>query len=163
VTLKKGWRSPVDWEAVRADFAPDGAWRDVYVFDTSASDWQLFINMIRERRLPMRFFVDGEDAELPSDVMEIFALWEAHSPLLRLAVRGLDLNCHFFTEDQLELDLDPEMIDEHRVVELVDFIVSLGDLLKKDVVVTYENVPTAEIIRYVSTTGVVSVGRSHDS
>ena len=83
MSRKEGWRSAVAWEQVRVAFIPDGAWRDVYVFGTNMTDWQAFLDAIRDRRLPIRFFVDGEETELPETAAKIFAIWEAHSPLLR--------------------------------------------------------------------------------
>lgn len=155
-------RARIAWEDVRAAFAPDGTWRDLSVFDTDLADWQAFLDMIRHGGVPMRFSVDGEHVELPRAVADVFALREGHRPLLRIAPGGLDLACHFFTEDELELDLDPGSVDERRFDDLVELMVALGDVLGKDVVLTYESAPALEILRYARAAGRVSIASSNE-
>ena len=62
------------------------------------------------------------------------------------------MNCHFFLEDELELDLDPEELtdddDDARADAIPMFMAELGEALRKPVLMTAENAPDAVIFRY---------------
>jgi len=62
------------------------------------------------------------------------------SNLLTLEVDEIYVNCRFFQSNDLEFDLRPEeVLNEKRFVALSDFMLALGQLLEKHVVLTYQN------------------------
>ena len=65
------------------------------------------------------------------------------------------LNCHFFTEDEVEFDLDPREMKPELLGTLVDFFRLLGEATTKPVLLTMENMPEAVIMRFEPTTGKV--------
>jgi hypothetical protein len=69
------------------------------------------------------------------------------------------VNCHFFSEDEIEFDLDPRDMNAELLPLLLDFLTVLGKATNKLVVLTMENMPDAEIMRFEPSSGeVVYVG-----
>ncbi|MEM7090346.1 MAG: hypothetical protein AAF496_12315, partial [Pseudomonadota bacterium] len=59
------------------------------------------------------------------------------------------IHCHFFTESELELDVDPKhIVSQQGLNEISEFIIGLGKVLKKNVVLTEENAPAAVWLSY---------------
>jgi hypothetical protein len=77
----------------------------------------------------------------------IFRQGEHDPVLLKIFVGDIQLNCHFFSPDEIELDpvevASPE--DQQRVL---DFIHQLGRTLDRPVVLTGENQPDMESYRF---------------
>jgi hypothetical protein len=72
-------------------------------------------------------------------------------------VGGVTLNCHFFYEGEIELDVDPrEVTDDARADAILTFMAELGQAMKKEVLMTAENVSDAVIFRYDPATGQIS-------
>lgn len=60
--------------------------------------------------------------------------------LLSLDISGVLLNCHFFTQTQIEFDLDPaEVRSADQLVKLFEFMQAVAGTLGKDVLMTPEN------------------------
>jgi hypothetical protein len=72
----------MNWTTVRHAFDYNGSWRDIYVFHTDLKLWQALLDFLREQRgYVLEYSRDGQSAELPTDVAEIFTTWKAASPL----------------------------------------------------------------------------------
>jgi hypothetical protein len=135
------------WSDVRFEFEPDGSWRDVYVFETTRGEWQALLDWVLTIDPSPRFTVDSEPAPLPPSVDWMFEHREEIAPSLHFVHRGVDYGLHFFQDDEIELDIDPREIRERN---WSDFIATLSDvsrLLKRDVLVTPENLPQVAILR----------------
>ena len=97
----------------------DGSLRDVYFTDIGADGWSKFIQFASTYRLTYK--ADGEDAEFPG-VEEVFRLRDT-SHCLSIWICDAAANCHFFLKDEIELDLDPREIIDHKEHDaLLDFI-----------------------------------------
>lgn len=140
----------LEWEAIAADFEPDGSFRDVYVIDTTVEDWQRLVTFIRQWGWWHAYEEDGHATRLPSDVREIFGRRSRVSVLLRLRpFRLLNINCHFFGEDEIEFDLDPrEVSGQEGLDELCAFVRTVGRALERRVIVTLENSQEVELMAY---------------
>jgi hypothetical protein len=72
---------------------------------------------------------------------EALSLRESDPVLLQITIRdAVILNCHFFTADEIELDVDPRAIN--GAVEagaLHDFVQWLADSVGQRAIVTFEN------------------------
>ncbi len=148
--------SPVDWRIVAGDLKPDGALRDIYVHDATLADWQVALDHVRERYAPLQFLVDGQPADLPGQVADIFPIWERASPLLNFNLSGIDVACHFFTGEQIEFDLRPEEVTgPERLASLISFLRELATAVGKPAVLTMENMPNAVILRADPASGAV--------
>jgi hypothetical protein len=70
--------------------------------------------------------------------------------VLALDVAGVQVNCHFFTAEEIELDLDPrEVVDEESFQAVTALLLELGRLLGKRSILTYENSQDALVLEYV--------------
>ncbi len=100
--------------------------------------------------LPALFRRDGVEQEPPGDVEDILDATEDAALLLILHVDGLDLNCHFFTVDEIELDLDPQEGNDEKLFAAVTNFLLLGRLLGRRVILTAEDTQDAIILEYSS-------------
>lgn len=138
----------VNWEEYRSFFNWDGSWLDLYIIRTTKDDWQRLLDFLRSRDFPFQFSLD-EECPLPQEAAEIFATWEHAVPLLRIQTDGPVLNCHFFTEEEIEFDLDPREVPTEREAEkLFQFIQALGKALGKAVRMTPENLQEKVLLEY---------------
>ena len=64
----------IDWSAVAHEFEWDGSLRDMYVQDTSVTEWQVVLDAIRTRYPPLTFLAGGVPSELPEIAAEVFPL-----------------------------------------------------------------------------------------
>jgi hypothetical protein len=144
----------MEWAKVAAELVWDGSLRDLYVFETSEPDWDAFLSALPSWPYETSFLVDGEPAELPRSAADAFQIRERAAPNLRVNVSGITVCVHFFTPDELELDIDPrDVSDSTRLAALSEFICQLGQLLNRPVVLTHENQPEHLIARYLPNTG----------
>ena len=131
----------------REAFGADGSLRDLYIKGTDLAAWQRFVDHL-VRTYDTEFVREPRETT-PPPVAEIFATRQDHSPTLRVDVHGLRINTHFFTEDEIELDLDPaEIRSQNDLVHLLAFMRELGELLDREVVLTPENADDVPIYRY---------------
>lgn len=103
---------PVLWE-------DDGSLRDVLFTDIGPEGWSRFIRFVSLCRLTYKS--DGEEAEFPG-VLEIFNRRD-RSHCLSIRFGEAIANCHFFLEDEIELDLSPrEVLGQIEHNAILDFI-----------------------------------------
>lgn len=144
----------MEWSKVSAELAWDGSLRDLYVFETSESDWDVFLAALSSWPYEASFLVDGEPSELPESAAAAFEIRERAAPLLRVNAAGITVCAHFFAPDELELDIDPrEVSDPGSLAALSEFVCRLGQVLDRPVVLTQENRPEHVIARYLPSTG----------
>jgi hypothetical protein len=135
------------WQDYESEFEWDGSWRDIYVLNTSVADWQKLLDFLRTASYNLNFYIDGEDAVLPSDVAHIFKARAEVSAYLSVDIGEIILNCHFFHDAQIEFDIDPrEVTDEIKFQRLLAFMQKIARLLDKDAILTSENVQSEVIL-----------------
>ena len=67
----------------------------------------------------------------------------------------------FFTEDAIELDIDPrEVLNQFNLDGILNFILEVGNLLRKDVILTDENCPERVWLKYNSTIEELEIHKS---
>lgn len=138
-----------EWQHLRDHFTWDGSWRDVYVLDTTASDWQVAYSFFRCCGTNVNYTVDGEPVELPQEVATAFATQAIANTNLRFCYRSICYSCHFFTEHQLELDFDPSELSAQADLDaLCEFLRALSNALGQSVIVTPENSVQEPFLRY---------------
>ena len=137
------------WGDCRNQFKPEGSLRDIYVFDTSLADCHAFLSEVRNWGYYLTFEVEGEPRAVPEDYAEIVSLRDHYPVLLKIHASDVRIHCHFFTDDEMEFDLDPAQVrSEESFAALLRFLERLGDSLRKEVFVTHENSPYAKILSY---------------
>jgi len=123
----------------------DGSFRDVYVFGTSEADWASLLRVARRHHATYRF--EGAEAALPSPGA-IFANREG-GHLLQIELAGVQINCHFFVQDEIELDIDPrQVVDESRHEMVLMFLEELALEIQKPLVLTPENAPETPCLTF---------------
>ncbi len=130
-------------------FYMDGSLRDIYVLGTSEQDWQTLLSFLRTSSYPLEFLVGGEYQPLPEQVGDIFVLKREVGVTLRIDREHLEINCHFFTREEIEFDLDPkDFQNDQQVSHLLTFMRAIGRLLNKTVVLTPENCAEFPLFRF---------------
>ena len=135
------------WAELAEDLAPDGSLRDIYVLDAAESDWTRAIELIRSGPFRANLYLDGaeEPAAFPERIEDLFS---RDSKLLTFWVNETDVNCHFFTREEVEFDFWPNALDERRLHSLLKFMADLGDAISKPVLMTHENARDLPIFKY---------------
>jgi hypothetical protein len=80
---------------------------------------------------------------------DILAMRPTASVLLSIDVDGIRINFHFFTENEIEGDLDPREIDsDERLGKLLRFLRTVGQGLSREVRLTPENCSDTVLLAY---------------
>lgn len=131
----------MQWENVRSDFEPDGGLRDIYVRNANAQVWCAFLSKLAVGPFQFRTSHGVVAIKLVSSFGEALRLSASDPVLLQIQLKtGLLLNCHFFCEDEIELDVDPRQVtDGVEFADLLEFVQWLANAVGERVIVTYEN------------------------
>ena len=141
------------WETVKQEFEPDGSLRDIYVLNTDLHDWEKTLAFLKSSGNELEFSIDDAPAPIPENVASIFNLNEIEHSLLQVDLGAVILHCHFFSENEIEFDLDPSSIsDELSFNHLLAFVKSLGETLGKAVIVTPESYQKAAFLKFIPQT-----------
>lgn len=138
----------IAWETVRQEFAFDGSWRDIYVFGTTIADWQRMFDTIRSADYRLTYFRAGQPTELPTKAADAFPLPDECDRRLSVWFADVLANCHFFTVEEIEFDIDPrEVKGQLELDALLRFMRCLAQATDNEVVLTAENMPEIVIFR----------------
>ena len=140
----------MDWQRVDDALHRDPApLRDIYIQDTSLSDWSRIWALLKADESRLIFLVDGKNANIPRDVAEVFHLTASHGVCATRLSGKLKLNCRFFCVGMIELDFDPLDIDSPtEAARLIELIEALGVATSKEVRLTEQNDIDAIIARF---------------
>ncbi|HYK53964.1 MAG TPA: hypothetical protein VEV38_10590, partial [Candidatus Eremiobacteraceae bacterium] len=132
--------SPDDYAEIEMRLKPDGALRDLVVLETVIDDWQCLIDLIRAQQLPTIYREGDNPLSPPLSANEYFdSNPDSQTRLMSFQLAGMDLNCHFFTASEIEIDVDPRQVKGRPAIDsLLDFMVLLGRDIQKDVLLTDE-------------------------
>lgn len=123
----------------------DGSLRDMYVFDTSIEDWAKFLALASS--YPSAYSFDGMRKILPS--AERLLSERGGSHLLEVQVGAASVNCHFFMESELELDVDPKEVSSASQHDLLlEFAEAVASALQKPIVLTPEGTPESPLLSF---------------
>ncbi len=135
----------IEWQTIAEDFASDGALRDIYVFQTSASDWQHALEVVRLMATDIQYRGGEQLLPLPSS----FGDTSEFGRLLTFRIGNLELACHFFHDAAIEFDFWPSnLTGQTDLNDLLHFIQHLGASVGKPVIVCPENSPDYAFLRY---------------
>jgi hypothetical protein len=136
------------WDSVRGEFTFDGSWRDIYVLGTDLAGWQRMLNGLRATRYNLSYFRDGKPVELPARAEDAFPLEGECDRLLSVRFCGVLANCHFFTPDEIEFDIDPrEVVGQPQLDGVFGFMRCLAESVGRDGILCPENCPRAVVFR----------------
>ena len=130
----------IAWETVRDEFAFDGSWRDIYIFGTTIADWQRTLDTIRSAGYRLAYFRDDQPTEMPSKAEDAFPLPDECDRMLSVWFGDVLANCHFFTVEEIEFDIDPrEVKGQQELNGLFVFMRCLAHATEREVVLTAED------------------------
>ncbi|MYN00822.1 hypothetical protein GTP41_01790 [Pseudoduganella sp. DS3] len=113
----------------------DGSLRDVYLTGVDIHGWERFIQYASAYRLTYK--ADGEDAAFPG-LGEVFRRIDT-SHCLSIWIDDVSVNCHFFQDDEIELDVDPgEILGETEHAALLKFVAGASNAVGVSAIITPE-------------------------
>lgn len=115
------------------------------MLNATPESWTVFIGWARLRGADLRF--DGAPADFPETASAAKGL--SHRHLLVLPIAGAHLHCHFFSLEEIELDIDPAKVtsdEDHCAV--LEFIRELSLLLGLTAIITAENFKDRPFLRF---------------
>ncbi|GAB2722409.1 hypothetical protein GCM10011495_25460 [Hymenobacter frigidus] len=134
----------VSWEELQQYvYYGDGSWRDIYVLDASRADWKIWADFVNAN-CQVEFFDGNDTSQSQIDFAVAEAFWDGDGQANMLwatfFVGELGVNCHFFRDDEVENDIDPQKITSYAVhQQLMNYLTRLSQALGKEVVLTPEN------------------------
>lgn len=139
----------MDWQQVKAEFEWDGTLRDLYILSADVRTWQQVVEFLRASEYACRFQLDDEELPLPADVAALFRMRPEVYALLSVNMDGIAINCHFFTEGEVEFDLDPRENDgDKKLQELLGFMRGIGQATGRAVRLAPENCACVPVFEY---------------
>jgi len=131
----------MSWNEISDKFKVDGSLRDIYVTQSENTTWDVIIKGIRNSEYQFTFNYDDQSLEIPKSYEEIKSLQKIEATILSIYLpSGAKINCFFFVDYEIELDISPSDIrEESSFLELYDFLRWIANLTKKCVIVTYED------------------------
>lgn len=135
----------MDWSELRNGvYQIDGSWRDIYVLNVTRDDWRKWIEHVNVTYRVTFTAEDYKDGAVSNKVDTGFIdyRWdeERYVACASVFLYAVQINCHFFTDEKIENDIDPkqiETIDDHY--RLIDYMKAVSKLLSKEVILTAEN------------------------
>ena len=140
----------IDWDLLSERLEPDGSLRDIYVRDAHEQVWAAFLAALSGSAF--RYLVTHGDRPLDrlfTTFEAAAALRKTDSVLLQIDLSPtLTANCHFFSAEEIELDIDPRHLpDAAAVSKVVEFMEWLARAVNRPVLLTSENQPQHVIVR----------------
>jgi hypothetical protein len=118
-----------EWQDAKEFIEPGGSLCDIYVKGTTTSDWNEFLKMVMLGPWQFEYLKEGKSVALPVNAIPFAAEFDH---LLTVRVGPARVNCHFFTDDEIEVDIDPwEVRCETDFRALIDFMRALGRAVGK--------------------------------
>ncbi len=134
------------WNCIKSEFETDGSLRDIYVEDIDISIWNSFITEVKGSEYKIEFFHGDVEKDLPDDLNTVKDMQQTNPTTLYIwLTENIQLNCHFFVETEIELDVSPHDIQcERSYFQLVNFLEWLALLSSREVKLTHEG--TQELV-----------------
>jgi hypothetical protein len=130
-----------NWRTYRKPFVPDGALRDIYVFNTDLDDWNRVAEFISRSGLEYQFSGAWAGLAFPSEISRLFQCGpDSDRTCLGIQICGVLVNCHFFMIDEIDFDLVPNEIDgPEKLQGILHFMLGMAKATGKPVLLTMEN------------------------
>jgi hypothetical protein len=136
------------WKQAAPEFYADGSLRDLYVLGATIDGWQALLDSLRASTYSYRYTRAKVEAPLPERASDAFPDLGFADRLLAVDLGGFAANCHFFSETEIEFDLDPREVScQAHLDAILDFIQFLASATSRDAILTPENQPEIVIFR----------------
>ncbi|WP_152532133.1 hypothetical protein [Leptolyngbya sp. Heron Island J] len=139
----------MQWSQCEKAFEFDGSWRDIYILNTSSMDWDKLLDALSHSKYEIKFWVDNAKSQPILTMQEALEIRKKACPLMHVEMMGIAIACHFFTDENIEFDIDPrQVVNQQDLDAILDFMTFLGNLLQKTVVLTPENLEDIPLIQF---------------
>ncbi|MFH6987668.1 hypothetical protein ACHRVW_07975 [Flavobacterium collinsii] len=141
-----------NWNEIKWIFETDGSLRDIYIKNTKIEDWEILINYLNINHI-LQYGPPGKNKETYKIDLEYVIHYfndetgELETKIASIIIDDIIINLHFFSVDEIELDIDPKEIysfDNYR--KILGFMNQLSELLDKPVTLTGENQSESPLI-----------------
>jgi len=151
-----------NWNNIEWIFEKDGALRDIYVQNSTISDWEEVINLLNSEHKILygnseKNFTNQIDLDY---VKKMFTdkTGELEIKFVKINLNGISVLCHFFLEEQIEFDINPtEIKTELEFIEIMSFMKSISSKLEKQITLCGENQPEFPLIKIDIKNGIEKV------
>jgi len=133
-----------DWNEIKDEvYYWDGSWRDIYVLGTTQDDWNKWIELVNQNYQVEFYNGQTQQKEDRINRQVVFDYWTGKTDLLNdatIKLGSIIIKCHFFTDQEIENDIDPREIDtieDHQ--RLMSYLIDISKALNKMVILTAEN------------------------
>lgn len=136
------------WGDIRYEFETDGSLRDIYVENIDPPVWDTFIAEVKRSGYKIEFAHGDVAKDLPNDLTTIKSMQQTNPTTLYIWIaENIQLNCHFFVETEIELDVSPHDVQtESAYTQLVCFLEWLSSVTRAEVKLTHEGMPEQVIL-----------------
>ena len=151
-----------NWKDIEWIFEKDGALRDIYVQDTTISDWEKVVDILNSD-FKLTFGVHEDNLTDKIDIEYVKTMFADESGELETKSTTIDLDgivvkCYFFLEDQIEFDINPsEIHSELELKKVTDFMKTMNTVLGKQITLCGENQPEFPLIKIDSKNGIEKI------
>ncbi|CAM3989449.1 MULTISPECIES: hypothetical protein [Flavobacterium] len=131
-------------------FEDDGMLRDIYVLNTTKDDWKKWVEIVNEKYVVDFYNGQTEKIEGKINFETVLDVWTGKTDKLNEAtikLDAIDIKCHFFTDEEIENDIDPiqiKTIEDHN--KLMDYLRTISKAINKRVILTPENIREVVLI-----------------
>lgn len=149
-----------NWETLKEDvYYEDGSLRDMYILETDKRDWESWSKLVNEN-FAVEFY-DGltQTYESRINIDRVFEFWNdsekfTDSNKATIAIDNVLIKCYFFTTDEIENDIDPrEVKTDTDHLNIVLYLKAVAKTLKKDVLLTCENLQDQVLLKIKKSSG----------
>ena len=133
-----------NWEEIKWIFEHDGTLRDVYIQDINIQHWIVLIDFLNSNFV-IKFGVFGEDRldKIDKEYALKYLIRESdeiESKSISIIVDDILINCHLFSETEIEFDIDPKEIKTTLELDkILNFMKLVSKQLNKQIILTGEN------------------------
>lgn len=144
--------SRLEWDKLEKEiYYQDGSLRDIYILDIDPGDWGKWVDYINYNYVVSWYNGKTGIEEGQIDFSVINGYLNGEHDLCSSAniyIGSIQINCHFFSNSEIENDIDPREITsiaEHE--KIIKYMTDLSVIIKKDIILTPENEPSNILIR----------------
>ncbi|MBT1710605.1 hypothetical protein KK062_20345 [Fulvivirgaceae bacterium PWU5] len=129
----------------------DGSLRDIYVLNTTKTDWKKWIDLVNEKYIVEFYDAKTESTSDKIDLKIVEEYWESNDRetiQAKIKLNSIIIMCYFFDDGEIENDIDPRgfksMIDHDN---FLNYLNDISVLLNKEVYVTDENTQSSILLK----------------
>lgn len=107
------------------------------MLNTTISDWVRLFDVFSMYNITL--YCDGDPTSINMDPATVFERSSEHHYYLEVLVEGVALHCHFFTVEEIEIDVDPREVNTQLDLDVVlDLMGAIGRGVAKPIILTEE-------------------------